>query len=153
MNKATKISVVVALLAVVLAVVAMKVNQVKPKVTTSTDIREGQLARQAPQPLGRLVDLGAGKCIPCKMMAPILAELKAEYAGRLQVDVYDVWQDPQYGQQYGVRVIPTQIFYDPAGKELWRHEGFMAKEDILSKWKELGIRLDARGPEATTGTQ
>lgn len=89
--------------------------------------------------LPRLVDLGAGKCIPCKKMAPILDELKEEYAGRLEVVFIDVWQDKDAAQKYGIASIPTQIFFDPAGKELFRHEGFFAKEDILAQWKELGF--------------
>jgi thioredoxin 1 len=95
----------------------------------------------AQKPLPRLLDLGAGKCIPCKMMVPILDELKTTYAGKLEVVFIDVWENQQAGEQYGIRVIPTQIFYDAEGKELFRHEGFFAKEDILAKWKELGIEL------------
>lgn len=89
--------------------------------------------------LPKLVDLGAGKCIPCKMMAPILEELKEEYRGRFDVVFIDVWENPEEKKSYGIRVIPTQIFYDAAGKELFRHEGFFAKDDILKKWKELKI--------------
>jgi thioredoxin 1 len=95
----------------------------------------------AQKSLPRLVDLGAGKCVPCKMMAPILDELKTAYAGKLEVVFVDVWENQQAGEQYGIRVIPTQIFYDAAGKELFRHEGFFGKEDILAKWKELGVAL------------
>lgn len=89
--------------------------------------------------LPRLVDLGATKCIPCKMMAPILEELKKDYAGTFDVVFIDVWENPAEGQKYGIQSIPTQIFYDAAGKELFRHEGFFPKEDILMKWKELGV--------------
>jgi thioredoxin 1 len=96
--------------------------------------------------LPRLVDLGAGKCIPCKMMAPILEELKTEYAGSMEVVFIDVWQDKDAGQKYGIQSIPTQIFYDASGKELFRHEGFFAKEEILAKWKELGITLQPKKP-------
>ena len=91
--------------------------------------------------LPRLVDLGAGKCIPCKMMAPILAELKTNYTGKLDVQFIDVWENPDAGKKYGINLIPTQIFYDAAGKERFRHEGFFAKEDILAKWKEFGVDL------------
>jgi len=91
--------------------------------------------------LPKLFDLGATKCIPCKKMAPILEELKKEYAGKLEVEFIDVWQNPDAGNKYGIRLIPTQIFYDAAGKELFRHEGFFGKEDILAKWKELGVKL------------
>ena len=91
--------------------------------------------------LPKLLDLGAGKCIPCKKMAPILEELKKEYAGKLEVEFIDVWKDPDAAKKYGIQLIPTQIFYDAAGKELFRHEGFFGKEDILAKWKELGVKL------------
>lgn len=95
----------------------------------------------------RLVDLGADKCIPCKMMAPILAELTKEYAGQLDVVFIDVWKAPEQGKPYGIRVIPTQIFYDATGKECFRHEGFMAKKDILAKWQEFGVELKAPAAE------
>jgi len=87
------------------------------------------------------VDLGAGKCIPCKMMAPILEDLKKTCAGKLDVIFIDVWQNPDAGKQYGINLIPTQIFFGADGKERFRHEGFFSKEDILGKWKELGVGL------------
>lgn len=89
----------------------------------------------------RLLDLGAGKCIPCKKMAPILEELKKEYAGAMEVVFIDVWQNPRVALQYGIEAIPTQIFFDASGRELFRHEGFYSKEEILAKWKELGVSL------------
>ena len=91
--------------------------------------------------LPRLVDLGADKCIPCKMMAPILEELRAEQAGKLTVEFIDVWKNQSEAGKYGIQVIPTQIFYAADGSELFRHEGFFAKEDILAKWRELGFEL------------
>ncbi len=104
-----------------------------------------------PAPIPRLLDLGAGKCIPCKMMSPILDELKKEYAGRFDVEFIDVWKDPAAGQKYGVKMIPTQIFYDATGKELFRHEGFFAKDDILAKWKDFGIAFtDAKAAAPAT---
>jgi len=94
--------------------------------------------------LPRLVDLGAGKCIPCKMMAPILEDLKKTLAGKLDVQFIDVWENPDAGKKYGINVIPTQIFYDAQGKELFRHEGFFGKDDILAKWLEFGVDLKAK---------
>lgn len=92
-------------------------------------------------PLPRLVDLGAGKCIPCKAMVPILDELRKEHAGRFDVVFVDVWEKPDAAKPYHINLIPTQIFFDADGKELWRHEGFLAKEDILAKWRELGAGI------------
>ena len=93
--------------------------------------------------LPTLLDLGATKCIPCKMMAPILEELKVEYANQLKVVFIDVWQNPEASKAHNINLIPTQIFLDAEGKELYRHEGFFAKADILAKWKELGVDLAA----------
>jgi thioredoxin 1 len=88
-----------------------------------------------------LVDVGADKCIPCKMMAPTLEELKKDYSQSVQIKFVDVWKNPGAEKPYKVRMIPTQIFYDPSGKELFRHEGFYSMEEILGKFKELGFDL------------
>jgi len=136
MNKYAKIAIVAALLAGV-------------GVVLTTKQRGGRASPEAGRgasSLPRLVDLGAGKCIPCKMMAPILEELNEEYADRMEVQVIDVWENPDAGREYKVNIIPTQIFYDASGKERFRHEGFYSKEDILEKCEELGFNLDKEGP-------
>lgn len=138
-------------LAIVAAVVvaaglvfALKHNQVKPSEPAPAAVAE---SASAPTPLPRLLELGADKCTACKQMAPILADLKAAYAGQLAVDFIDVWQNADAAKPYGVRIIPLQIFFDAEGRELFRHEGFFAKEDILAKWKELGVDLpETSGP-------
>jgi thioredoxin 1 len=99
--------------------------------------------------LPRLVDLGAGKCIPCKQMKPILEDLARNYATTFETVFIDVWEHREEGQRYGIRMIPTQIFLDASGRELFRHEGFMAKKDILAKWKELGVDVESAGAPAT----
>jgi len=97
----------------------------------------------AVQKLPKLIDLGAHKCIPCKKMAPILDELARDYTGVFDVEFIDVWQpeNKEKAQAYGIESIPTQIFFDAEGKELWRHVGFISKEDLLNKWKELGYDM------------
>jgi len=93
--------------------------------------------------LPKLLDMGASKCIPCRKMAPILEELKRDYAGKFTTEFVDVWQpeNAAKGEEHKIRLIPTQIFFDAAGKELWRHEGFLSKEAILMKWEELGVTV------------
>lgn len=86
--------------------------------------------------LPRLVDLGAGKCIPCKKMAPILEELGKEYTGIVDVAFIDVWKDPKAGKPYKIRLIPTQVFFDRSGKEVFRHEGFFSKKEIEQIFRE-----------------
>ncbi len=97
---------------------------------------------QTPGLLPKMLDLGADKCIPCKAMAPILEELRTEYRNKVDVVFVDVWKNPTPGKEAKVRVIPTQIFYDTTGKEVFRHEGFYSKEKILSKWRELGFKFE-----------
>lgn len=154
-NGGGKIGIVLVLAVAIVAVFVLKTKRAKTpasgmsvtKETESSGVRENLSSPEASaaQKLPRLVDLGAGKCIPCKMMEPILRELKREYAGRMEVEVIDVWETPSAGKRYGIRMIPTQIFYDAEGRELFRHEGFISKEDILKVWKRFGI--DFASPE------
>jgi thioredoxin 1 len=134
-----KILIAVALVGLVAGALTLK-NQNRPAPAVSLPAPPAGDAA-ATQRLPKLLDLGATKCIPCKKMAPILEELKKEYAGRMEVEFIDVWQNPDAGNQYGIRLIPTQIFFDATGKELFRHEGFYGREDILGKWKELGVKF------------
>jgi thioredoxin 1 len=160
MNKIEKIGVVVVLLIAVAVVIAVKQTGKEKNAADISLSAAGAASGTASGASGqndeteksnslpRLVDLGAGKCIPCKMMAPILEELKEQYAGRLEVEFIDVWENPDAGAEYGIKLIPTQIFYNASGKELFRHEGFYSKEDILGKWKELGVDLKSAGQPA-----
>lgn len=122
--------------ATVFLVVAVAVYRQRPQATT-TQPASGFLTTQATA-LPRILDLGADKCAACKELAPILAELKKEYDGKAVVDFIDVWKNPTAAEPYDVRVIPTQIFFDRTGKEVWRHEGFLPKSEIVAKLKELG---------------
>ena len=111
----------------------------------------GARADDARPALPRLLDLGAGKCIPCKQMKPILDELHRDYATQFETVFIDVWEHREEGQRHGIRMIPTQIFFDASGKELFRHEGFMAKKDILAKWQELGVAVTPPASTAPAG--
>jgi len=102
---------------------------------------EGANPPAAKAKLPRLVDLGAGKCKACKELAPILDALREEYKGRLDVEFIDVWKNRNAGQPYGIRVIPTQVLFDKEGKEVWRHEGFISKEDLKKLFAEkVGVK-------------
>jgi thioredoxin 1 len=150
MHATRKILPIVALVIAVCTVLALKQRQDNTQ-PPPADVSAGQAVsavETAPPTTGlpRLVDVGAGTCIPCKQMMPVLAELRTEYAGRLSVEYYDIRDDPNVITQYDVMVIPTQIFYDASGNERFRHTGFFAKEDILAKWKELGVDLSQGAP-------
>ena len=155
MNKTTRIIIIIAVVAVAaLAFVAGQRKTASPAAPSEaapaatlakpTEANASPATAATTAKLPRIVDLGAGKCIPCKMMAPVLEALKKEYAGRMNVEFIDVWENPDAGKPYGIEMIPTQIFFDAEGKELFRHVGFFAKEDILGKWKELGVDMMAK---------
>jgi len=147
MNRTAKIAIVAALAVVVVGAVALKrgqgPDQPEAKATT-VGVNDASKAPATEQKLPKMVDLGAGKCIPCKMMKPILDDLKANYADRFITEFIDVWENPDAGKPYNVEMIPTQIFFDAEGEERFRHVGFFGKEDILGKWKELGVDVSGK---------
>ena len=96
--------------------------------------------------LPRLVDVGADKCIPCIKMAPILEQLREDFAGKMEVRFVDAWKNREEAASYGVQMIPTQIFYTADGQELFRHTGFYGREEILGRWRELGYDFGAGKP-------
>lgn len=135
---------VTALIVAVGVVLALKRQQshmpVPGTATMSEPFPSSSLVSE-PSARPRLLELGADKCMACRQMAPIIADLRSSYVGQLQVDFIDVWKNPDAAQPYHLRVIPTQIFLSADGAELFRHEGFFPKENILAKWKELGVDL------------
>lgn len=89
------------------------------------------------------VELGSVKCIPCKMMQPIMKDIEKEYGGDVDVVFHDVWtpEGEPYAKKFGIRIIPTQVFLDSEGKEFFRHEGYYPKNEIVGVLKTKGIGL------------
>jgi thioredoxin 1 len=161
MNKYMKAIVIAALVVAVVAIAALKQSRkaeaAAPVAQTNAgvsgaNVSAGETAGagnvagkpnvpRAAEKRPKLIDLGADKCIPCKMMAPILEQLKKDYADVFDVEFIDVWKNPDAGRRFGIEMIPTQIFFDADGKERFRHVGFYGREEILGKWKELGVEL------------
>lgn len=132
MNRSARIGV---LLAVVVAIVGIVFVKGGFRFRAARDVTPATSQR-----LPELMDLGSKYCIPCKKMAPILAELATEYAGRFKVTVIDVKENRQAGRRYGIKLIPTQIFFDATGKEIYRHEGFLSKESIIAQIEAMGVK-------------
>ena len=86
-----------------------------------------------------MLDLGADKCIPCKMMEPIIEKLKKVYDGKVAIVFIDVRKDKSKVAEYGIRAIPTQIFFDKNGREVFRHLGFLSEEEIVTQLKAMGV--------------
>jgi thioredoxin 1 len=91
-------------------------------------------------PLPKLLDFGRGKCIPCKAMAPILKELSEEYKDRIIIKIIEVEQERELTTENRIRLIPTQIFFDAKNQEVFRHEGFMSKDEIKKVFPKIGIQ-------------
>jgi len=90
--------------------------------------------------LPALYEFGAGKCVQCKNMAPIIEALAAEYVGVLDVRKIDVNKDQEITEKHRIVTIPCQVFLDSEGRELFRHEGFFEKAAIVKKLDELGVK-------------
>lgn len=116
-----------------------KASEQVPKSTISTGVEAKELAGKH---LVTFVELGSVRCVPCKMMQPIMREIEKEYAGKVKVVFYDVWtpEGRPYAQRYRIRVIPTQVFLDEDGREYFRHEGYFPKEEILKVLEQKGVR-------------
>ncbi len=125
------------------------INSLKSKakiVRNEKWIKEQELAT-ADNPLSKalkskrpvLADFGRGTCIPCKMMQPILEKLQKEYAGKAEILIIDVGEYAALARKYKIMIIPTQIFFDSSGKEVYRHQGFMPEQDIVAQLKRMGV--------------
>lgn len=88
------------------------------------------------------VELGSVNCIPCKQMKSVMEAIEKDYAGKVRVVFHDVWtkEGKPYGEQYGIRVIPTQVFIDKNGKEIFRHEGYFSKEAVEKVLRDAGVQ-------------
>lgn len=87
------------------------------------------------------IELGSVDCVPCKMMQPVMENIKKRFGEQVKITFYDVWTEKhkQYAQIYNINGIPTQVFLAPDGKEIYRHVGFFPEEEIVELFKSLGI--------------
>ncbi len=96
-------------------------------------------AAESGKSLPTMLELGSVGCKPCEYMAPIIEALEKELAGKVVVRFHDVAKRPELAERYQIMTIPTQVFLDANGKELFRHIGVYEKTEILAKMKELGM--------------
>ncbi len=85
------------------------------------------------------IELGSVNCIPCRQMQPVMKSIEQKYKHQVRVIFYDVWKDNKPAKQYGIRLIPTQVFLDKTGKEILRHEGFFPEEEIDRFFASQGL--------------
>ncbi len=111
-----------------------KISSKPPESNTEEDFKN---ALKSGKPF--LVDFGANNCLPCRQMRPLLKEIDKEYVGKVKVLVIDVYRYQNLAREFKIQLIPTLIFFDKQGKEIFRHIGFMDKEKIVAKLKEIGM--------------
>lgn len=99
------------------------------------------------RPLVTFVELGSVNCIPCRQMQPVMKAVEKKYGDQVKVVFYDVWKPEQrkYAEQYGIRLIPTQVFLDATGKEFFRHEGFYPEAEIGKLLQKQGLKIQTGG--------
>jgi len=131
-------------LAVVIAVVVVGVvwklaSRQSSQAATSAPSRADTAQAAPDRALPALIELGGRMCIPCKEMRPILHEVEQEYAGRLRVQIIYVEEDADAATKYRIELIPTQVFLDAQGNEVFRHVGKFSKEEIVAQLREMGV--------------
>jgi thioredoxin 1 len=87
-----------------------------------------------------MIDMGSDYCIPCRMMTPILEKIEKAYKGKADILFIDVNENKEQAVRFEIRVIPTQIFFDDQAKEVYRHEGFLSEEEIISRLSAMGVK-------------
>lgn len=92
------------------------------------------------------VELGSVKCIPCRKMQPVMKAIEEKYGEQIEIIFYDVWKPDQrkYGEEHDIRLIPTQVFLDKDGKEIFRHEGFFPEAEIDQFLQKQGLKPDKK---------
>ena len=107
----------------------------------SEQISPDDLKVSGPKAKITFIELGSVNCIPCKLMQPVMKSIEKKYDGQVDVIFYDVWKDKRPAEKYGINLIPTQVFLDENGKEILRHEGFFAEEEIDKFLTSQGLSI------------
>ncbi|MBU0464007.1 MAG: thioredoxin family protein [Proteobacteria bacterium] len=136
-----------AVVGVIALAAALGIYQTRFSNGSKTDLSESRPAGQHQLDFNQLpvkgmvtlIDLGATECIPCKMMAPILAKLGKAYEGKADIVFIDVWENRDQAPRFKIRAIPTQIFFNKQGEEVYRHVGFLDEKSIVEQLTKMGV--------------
>jgi thioredoxin 1 len=126
----------------------------KPRPKPATPDRPAQVAEK-PKELPKMWDFGSVNCLPCKTMKEILDPMMVDYKGKVDIRIINVYEDKERTQQFRIVTIPTQVFIDAEGKELFRHIGVYPRDSIVAKFKVFGFPVVSGGeapkPASSTG--
>ncbi len=90
--------------------------------------------------LPKVVKVGRTDCLPCKDMSAILGVVKEEVAGKAKVELVNLEDEPNAVQKYNIKGIPTTMFFDENGKEVYRQIGVVPKEEVIDWLKKAGMQ-------------
>lgn len=114
----------------------IRLQKIASKPPESNTDEEFKKALSSGKPI--LVDFGANSCLPCRQLRPILKEIAKDFAGKAEILVIDVYKYQKLATEYKIVALPTLVFFDSKGKEVFRQPGVMNKEQIAAKLKEIG---------------
>jgi thioredoxin 1 len=86
-----------------------------------------------------LLEFGRGWCIPCKYMKPVLDDMAKAYSGKAIVTTVDMDVNKDLVRSFNIRMMPTQVFLSPDGKEFFRNEGTLEREQIAQVFQKMGV--------------
>ncbi len=91
----------------------------------------------APKALPVLLEFDRKFCPVCHASELVILAVKDQYPGKFVVRKLYIDEDESLFRRYKVVIVPTQVFLDAAGQEVYRHEGVFKKEDLIRKLREL----------------
>jgi len=100
---------------------------------------EPEKVAQKPKDLPKMWDFGSTNCMPCKTMKEILDPMIVDYKGKVDIRIINVYEETELTKQFRISVIPTQVFIDAAGRELFRHIGVYPRDSIEAKFSGFGM--------------
>lgn len=94
----------------------------------------------ADKPVLTFIELGSVNCVPCKKMQKVMKNIENNYGDQIKVIFHDIYKEKDKVKKYEVKLIPTQIFFDKSGKEIFRHEGFFPESEIDELLAKHGLK-------------
>ncbi len=126
----------------------------KPKPKPATPDKPASVAEK-PKELPKMWDFGSVSCLPCKTMKEIIDPMMVDYKGKVDIRIINVYEDKERTQQFRIVTIPTQVFIDAGGKELFRHIGVYPRDSIVARFRDFGFPIVSGGqapkPAPATG--
>ena len=89
----------------------------------------------------KFLEIGSDKCIPCKQMKVVTENIVKKYGDELAFQYIDIYENKDVADDYKIQLIPTQIFYNPKGVEIFRHVGYFPEEKIDSLLQANGLKM------------